>query len=358
MHRQFLKQAFGLALGASCLTGCGESPRLATQQLGVIGGVATGEARASVLYVTTEISTFGGAPVLKIASGTLVAPNLLLTALHVVSRNPSNVPFTCDASGREVSGSKGSLLGPSVEPAKIAVFAGPRPDGEPIAYGRRIISSGSPTICRNDIAFVQLDRALSSSTTPIRREEPAQIGDDLTVIGFGTADSAAEIERSEREVAVTAVGQWIRTFTVGEGPCEGDSGGPALSRAGELVGVFSSVAVDCRGATAAAKYTDVSYFSRLVEQAFAAADAGSPWSETAPAGQAGAPPESEPPLAAADQDDAGASRGCNVGGAGQRAAWTSWVPLGAALLLRVRGRGPRWVLRESRKLLRKSCNFR
>jgi hypothetical protein len=359
MYPQLLRPTLLLAFGASCLAGCGEPSHLETQKLAVIGGVDTGDARPSVLYVTTEISSFGGAPVLKIASGTLVAPNLLLTALHVVTRNPSNVPFTCDAHGRDPSGGKGSLLGPSVAPGKVAVFAGPKPNTEPLAYGRRIISSDSPTICQNDIAFVVLDRALDLSTMPIRRDEPARVGDALTVIGFGAEVTATETVRSERDVAVTAVGQWLRTFTVGEGPCEGDSGGPAVSRAGELVGVFSSVAVDCHGASAAAKYTDVSYFARLAEQAFAAADAGPPWPEPTPAGQAGAP-VMEPEPAAPGDEGAGGNSGCGFPGhsalTGSKRSPSLW---GAALfLLAVGRRRPRWALRESCKSLRNSRNFR
>lgn len=358
MYRQLLRPTLLLALGAGCLVGCGEPSHLETRRLAVIGGVDTGEARPSVLYITAEISSFGGAPVLKIGSGTLVAPNLLLTALHVVTRNPSNVPFTCDASGRDPSGGKGSLLGPSVAPGKVAVFAGPKPNTEPLAYGRRIISSDSPTICQNDIAFVVLDRALDLSTMPIRRAEPARVGDALTVIGFGMEVTATETVRSERDVAVTAVGQWLRTFTVGEGPCEGDSGGPAVSSAGEVVGVFSSVAVDCHGATAAAKYTDVSYFSGLAEQAFAAAGAGSPWSDPEPAGQAGeAAVEPEP--AAPGHDEAGRNSGCGFAGHSALTPSKSALPLCAALFwLGVGRRRPRWALRESCRSLRKSRNFR
>lgn len=283
MYSRLLKAGGAARLLLLAILGCSAQPEaLAEQRLPVIGGEETGEGQAAVLYVTAEVRNLSGTPVEKIGSGTLVAPNLVATALHVISRNPSNVPFTCDATGNDVSGSSGSLLGPTVAPEKIAVYAGPVPGAEPLARGSAIVSSGSTTICQNDIAFVVLDAPVDLPTAPIHHGAAAEVGDAFTVVGYGMApmDFGAElIVRTEREVKVTEVGQWIRTFTVSEGPCEGDSGGPALDSDGELSGVFSSVSADCTGPNAAPKYTDISYFAPLVEQAFETAGAGWPWTD-------------------------------------------------------------------------------
>ncbi|HEX2873013.1 MAG TPA: trypsin-like serine protease [Polyangiaceae bacterium] len=322
----------GALLLSAALCGCSSSESLARDRLGVIGGTETGEDHDGVVYVTAEIATVGGSAITKAGSGALLAPNLLVTALHVVSRNPSNVPFTCDATGSDVSGSPGSQLGGSVAPEKIAVYAGPYPDGEPIAYGAELVTSGSTTICQNDIAFVVLDRALELPATAVHRGRPAEVGEVLTAVGFGGEDASQLNPRTAREVDVTAVGQWIRTFTVSEGPCEGDSGGPALAATGELVGVFSSVSMDCTNANASAKYTDVSFFSPLVEAAFDAAGAGSPWPaaeggaagalavEPAAAGMEGASAgaagtgSAEPPVGSGPDDSGCALRGSPPGG--------------------------------------------
>jgi hypothetical protein len=252
----------------------------------------------------------GGSPIVKAGSGAVLAPNLITTALHVISRNPSNVPFTCDATGTDVSGSQGSQLGATVAPEKILIYAGPLPDGEPLAHGVRLVTSGSTTICQNDLAFVVLDHALDLPKLALRRAEPVKAGDVLTAVGFGGEDTTQLNPRTARSVNVTAVGQWIRTFTVSEGPCEGDSGGPALSDTGELVGVFSSVSMDCTNANASAKYTDMSFFSPLVEAAFDAAGAGSPWS-SGDGGAAGA--TGMEPATAGSESSAGAAGATNAG---------------------------------------------
>jgi MYXO-CTERM domain-containing protein len=280
-----------LLLGCALLPACSASPPTTVEKdaQAVVGGKPTGEEQSGVLFVTAEVRKIGGAAIVKLGSSALVAPNLIATALHVVSQNPSNVPFTCDESGSATSGSSGASLGATVAPEKVLVYAGPEPTGEPLAAGTKIISTRSTTICQNDLAFVVLDKPLDMPTYRVHRGAPMAAGETLTVVGYGSGVKSSQetAVRSERAVDVTAVGQWVRTFTVSAGPCEGDSGGPALSTAGELVGVFSSVAVDCTSQGASPKYTDVSYFSRLVEEAFAAADAGSPWAVT-PTGEGGA----------------------------------------------------------------------
>ena len=339
MHPRLLKGRLGCLALAWMLSACAAPEPLGERRFEIIGGTPAGEAHAGVVLVASEVRNIGGMPVVKMGSATLLAPNLIATALHVVSVNPSNTPFTCDATGNEASGSKGSLLGATVAPEKVAVYGGPTVYGgpasaEPLAYGLEIVSTGSSTICENDLAFVILDRELSFPVVPVRRGEPIQAGAVLTAVGFGSAEPSASPTRTQRDVNVTAAGQWIRTFTVSEGPCEGDSGGPALSPEGAIAGVFSTVGVDCSGPNAAAKYTDLSFFSKLVERAFEAGGDGSPWAtaegeggasgaaaqvDAGQAGQAGATGK-DPPAR-----DAG---GCSFG---RRPVTDPWLALGLSL---------------------------
>jgi hypothetical protein len=365
MHSRFLTRAHGVLLLAAGTGGCAGPQPLGELEQSVIGGEPAGDERASVVYAVSEVSTFQGLPVVKIGSATLVAPNLVATALHVVSRNPSNVPFTCDANGNEVSSSNGSLLGDTVAPEKFAIYEGYTPSAEPVAHGVQIISTGSETLCENDLAFVVLDQAVDLPIVPIYRGPPAQLGEVLTAVGYGSDDPEALPTRSQREVTVTQVGQWIRTFTVSEGPCEGDSGGPTLSAIGELTGVFSSVTVSCTGSNSSAKYTDISFFSKLVEQAFLAADAGSPWPvEGGGAGGAGGAASAGSAGEATQMAGTGSvthdDGGCtcaSVGGSAPRAPWLIavwgglWVITRRVVVRRFRAAQRAQVAHESARLV-------
>lgn len=343
MHHRFLK-AGCVCLFAGASFACGSAEPVAQQTLSVLGGTETGDDHGSVVYVTAEIANLGGSAITKAGSGTLLAPNLISTALHVISRNPSDVPFTCDATGNDVSGSESAQLGPTVAAEKIAVYGGPFPGYEPIAYGVQLVTSGSTTICQNDIAFVVLDRALDLPVVAVHRGARADVGDKLTAVGFAGEETGQLNPRTQREVEVTAVGQWIRTFTVSAGPCEGDSGGPALADNGELVGIFSSVSRDCTNTNAAAKYTDISFFSPLVEAAFEAAEAGSPW-PTSDGGAAAVEPSSAgagadnaagaPTAAAGSANHVSKDTGCSLSATRPNATgWSAYLLLAFALVAR------------------------
>lgn len=273
-----------LSVGACVLAltglGCGAEEPAQRASLAITGGELSGAEHDAVVFVSVTLD--GTVSVTKVGSGTLVAPNLLATALHVVAASPPSRGFTCSAEGEDLSGG-GADLEPPVAPKQVQVFLSPD-GGEPDAVGLEIISSGSTTFCQNDIAFVVLDKPLSPAPIPVHLGAAAALGDVLTVVGFGTESGDSGPLRRMREVDVQAVAQWPRTFTVTVGPCPGDSGGPALSEQGELMGVFSTVGSNCRGASAAPKYTDISYFSALVERAFLAAGAEQPGS----AGEGGA----------------------------------------------------------------------
>jgi hypothetical protein len=252
-----------------------------------------------------------------------------------------------------VSSTNGAVLGATVAPEKFSIYQGFTPSAEPVAHGVQIISTGSETLCENDLAFVVLDRAVDLPIVPIYRGPPAQLGDVLTAVGYGSEDPDALPTRTQREVTVTEVGQWVRTFTVSEGPCEGDSGGPTLSSTGELTGVFSSVSVGCTGPNASAKYTDISFFSKVVEEAFRAADAGSPWPDEVAGGgggaggadSAGSAGEASQMLAGAGNGMHDDDRGCTCASVGGSAARGSWLlALGGGLWVITR----RVVARRSR----------
>lgn len=107
-----------------------------------------------------------------------------------------------------------------------------------------------------DFATVKLNQSVSSvalGVNPIPLELPTQrpkLNDNLTIVGFGTAspctatstppnDGKQKVTLPLHEISTGNV--TLRIGTNGAGACPGDSGGPALNTAGNIVGVASSL---------------------------------------------------------------------------------------------------------------------
>ena len=214
-------------------------------------------------------------------TGTLVAPNLVFTAVHCVAHYTGG-RFHCEADGTLVSIEDGDgVVGALAAPAKVEIYAGVEPGLEPDALGVRIFGTGTSDICRNDFAIVQLDRELDLPVPALRMDRGIRRGEKMKVVGYGLTeeDESLTYRRRRRGVTVNDVapesGQGSaapRTFVLGEGACLGDSGGPAFSEeTGALVGVYSlAVGANCTVQGVRNVYTKVSPFTSLVNQAFAA----------------------------------------------------------------------------------------
>ncbi len=219
-------------------------------------------------------------------TGTLIAPNLVVTALHCVTFYREGF-FSCNSDGSITSSNPGDgMIGQTVPPANVAVHVGPALTDEPAAFGARVLGTGSNQICRNDLAFVVLDRSLEAPLASLRLSAGVEWGDLVRVLGYGQREISAPVERYARAgVRVVDVGPLTdggevrtaapRTFVLGEGPCHGDSGGPAFDETtGALVGVYSVTAgSSCSGVGIRNVYTSLAPFSELVLDAFVEAGA-------------------------------------------------------------------------------------
>ncbi len=253
----------------------------------VLGGQLSGPEDDAVVKVEAQAAS----GTLWTCSGTLVAPNLVITARHCVSNFVDGI-WSCDSDGNLISSKGAGSMGALDTPSNITVRRGTGPNPPRVAKGQTILAPSSTTVCINDIAFLVLDQQLNDiPIKPIRLYSGVAPGEQITVIGYGTDDDGgfgvrhirsgltiAQVGPSSFRPVADAIAP--RTFlTQGPALCMGDSGGPALSDYDAIIGVFSQIVGDCRSTDAKNIYTQVAPFlSDVVLPAFQAAGYD-PWLE-------------------------------------------------------------------------------
>jgi len=226
---------------------CGSGEPVRTSSQPIIGGSLADAPDSPVLLLQ---GPQGG------CSAVLVAPTLVATARHcVASTTPGG--FSCAASGEVVNTGNGAgQLGTDNDPSTLSFFstasANVGPSGMPDAVGVRIISTQTPTACRDDLAFVVLDRAIPGLVpAPIRITRATSVGEQVSVWGYGLTDHLEPAAlRVASGVPIAGVGPDVapestqlapvRSVRVGPVTCQGDSGGPILSAAtGAVIALVS-----------------------------------------------------------------------------------------------------------------------
>jgi hypothetical protein len=279
LRRALLSQSIVLAAATTAVVGGGCVRRQQVPDERMLR-VVEQEAASGVVAIAT---TMADSPShITLCSGALVAPNLVLTARHCVSRAVTATP-SCDARGRSHNGDH---LAEDVDPQSIAIYTGShvRPDVDvPVARAIRTLHPTGQVLCDSDVAFLVLDRTIANTAIlQMRLHAPVEAGDVVVPVGFGGGPSNVvghKVARAKSTVLATgpsanaATGAVLgpREFEVDRATCRGDSGGPAIDvMTGEIVGVVS------RGGSCSAHgnhvYTRVDAYSRLATAAFAAAD--------------------------------------------------------------------------------------
>jgi hypothetical protein len=189
----------------------------------------------------------------------LIGPKLVATARHCVAALTEG-DVTCTPSGDLAPNSAGGALGADFAPSSLAFFLSPHAasgvgGGTPDALGAQTLSTGSPSSCRDDIAFVVLDRVIAGVVpSSVRLSAPTNDGEFISLSGYGLTDEAGvqTALRVHSGAQVVAVGPSmpvdlqqpapVRSVRIGPGSwaCNGDSGGPISSQnTGALIAIVS-----------------------------------------------------------------------------------------------------------------------
>jgi Trypsin len=244
-----------LAAGGACApqapapSGSSASP-VTVDQTEIVSGVSDNGRDPAVVALDVGADS--------LCSGTLIAPDVLLTARHCVSVTSDTI--VCPPTGPQVTGER--------PPSSLRVLLGDKVEtAQEVARGAAVLVPPGEVICDADIALVLLDQPVDVDTLDVSATAVSS-GDHVTAVGYGRlADGdppGTKLLREHVEVlSVTAA-----EFLVGEATCQGDSGGPALDETtGEIVGVVSRGGPTCDGAGAHNVYTRTDVFQSLIAEA-------------------------------------------------------------------------------------------
>jgi len=249
-------------------------------------------------------------------TGTLVAPNVVLTAAHCISAKNNLVYF-----GPQYLGDAGgTTLGISK--------SYPHPDyatNKSVDIGIAILSS-------------------SSAVTPSAfSSTPPTVNANVHVVGFGDTASPSEPLFTKMQIDVPIGTVASDSFTTGPAICSGDSGGPAflsVNNQNVIAGVVSGHSIQACGGTAG--YVRVDLYAQWIQQQIDLAqttDAGTPPSDAGTANDAATSNDAAPIIEAGspEPNDTTPSGGCAI--SAPRASGAGWIAaLLAACMLRRRRR--------------------
>jgi hypothetical protein len=227
-----------ILIGCLCsATACSPDPPRSERSGASSAAIINGEADPAptpVVGIVTEL-TDGGSSRIR-CTGTLVAPNVVLTARHCVE-DVDIVSCLAEFSGQQ----KWPTMAIRTDVGRHEVV--------------RIHFPATKNLCGDDIALLVLADAVAASEAPavaVRSAAPPVEGEGYSAVGYGRlcGDGSPECAGGTRlrrdGLAIECVECRPKAFRgTADSICSGDSGGPALDEDGVIVGVASASGIGC-----------------------------------------------------------------------------------------------------------------
>jgi V8-like Glu-specific endopeptidase len=267
--------------GAAILVGCADSRAsedavsIGKTREAIIGGTVSTSAQDATVMITDQ-GEFS-------CTGTLIAPNLVLTARHCVSQLNENAGQCGQVTSDEPASNFGVVVGVNA------------PSGRSVATGTKLYTMPGADMCGTDIALLQVDRDIPNAVIATVRFSAVTQGETMVAVGYGASSDDQQADQPPQRLQRTGVtvqelgpqtshyttkaGKSLEVdlaqneFQTTESTCFGDSGGPLFDAQGQVVGVTSR-GVDSLCVDRPTVWTGVAGYEQLISGA--ATSAGHP----------------------------------------------------------------------------------
>lgn len=254
---------------AACAADPAANQRAFATKQAIVGGATSTTAQDAAIMIVTN-GQYG-------CTGTLIAPNLVLTARHCVAGEIDDTT-PCGPVKNDLPASAFGVA--------LAVNAD---ESKKVARGTKIFVPPTKNLCGFDVALIQLDAEIPEAKVARVRFEKLAVGETAVAVGYGAAtpDGPPSASRRQRQTSVQAVGPAAKSWpsksgptiayevpagdvATGESTCFGDSGGPLFDEAGNVVGVTSR-GIDGECVDRPSVYASVAAHAKMIEDAATAA---------------------------------------------------------------------------------------